>query len=300
MRESIKKTILFPCHPLNTKEVYPDFLNEYNVARLVGFDIMLIDLDKLDDDNEVVIRGLSEPQPSSLDIMRESYPIIYRGWMLSDDRYEHLYNFLKGNDYYLITPPENYNICHYFPYVYEFIEEHTPKAVWMTDLSELESKARSLGTDMIMKDFVKSDKGLEGINRINKKIFAAELKSMAEDFIIKRGKLFNKGIVLKEFVELKKYEGEVNEFRSFVISVGPLVNAIVTNRNSNIKGEVNTPPPEWIRDIADNIPSAFFTIDVAEKEDGSWIVIETGDGQVSGLSPGQNPIDIFNYLSVVY
>ena len=36
--------------------------------------------------------------------------------------------------------------------------------------------------------------------------------------------------------------------------------------------------------------SPFYTIDYAELEDGSWKIIEAGDGGVSGLSPGQDAV----------
>jgi len=34
--------------------------------------------------------------------------------------------------------------------------------------------------------------------------------------------------------------------------------------------------------------SIYYTIDYAELEDGSWKILEAGDGQVSGLSDGQD------------
>ena len=37
-----------------------------------------------------------------------------------------------------------------------------------------------------------------------------------------------------------------------------------------------------------NLPSCYYTIDYAELVDGTWKVIEAGDGSVSGLSEGQN------------
>lgn len=40
-----------------------------------------------------------------------------------------------------------------------------------------------------------------------------------------------------------------------------------------------------------------FTVDYAELEDGSWKIIEAGDGQVSGLAEYQ---DYDQYLRVLY
>lgn len=40
---------------------------------------------------------------------------------------------------------------------------------------------------------------------------------------------------------------------------------------------------KWIESIVARIRSSFVTIDLARKEDGTLIIMEIGDGQVSGL-----------------
>lgn len=37
----------------------------------------------------------------------------------------------------------------------------------------------------------------------------------------------------------------------------------------------------------DELRSNFYTVDFVVLENGRWMVMEVGDGQVSGLSPGQ-------------
>jgi len=54
-----------------------------------------------------------------------------------------------------------------------------------------------------------------------------------------------------------------------------------------------TPYIKTAEEVASQIDSNFFTIDIAEKEDGKWMIIETGDGQVSDTSPGQNCLDFY-------
>ena len=67
--------------------------------------------------------------------------------------------------------------------------------------------------------------------------------------------------------------------------------------NSNQKGPYVETPDSFLKDVVDNIAfeidSNFFTIDVAKKANGGWMIIETGDGQVSGLSPGQNCLEFY-------
>lgn len=50
-------------------------------------------------------------------------------------------------------------------------------------------------------------------------------------------------------------------------------------------------------DLARSIESNFFTMDIAKTIEGKWIVIELGDGQVSGL-PYNADLNIF-YLGIL-
>ena len=45
-----------------------------------------------------------------------------------------------------------------------------------------------------------------------------------------------------------------------------------------------------------NLASPFYTVDYAELEDGSWKIVEAGDGSVSGLSEGQDYEHFFRTL----
>ena len=46
--------------------------------------------------------------------------------------------------------------------------------------------------------------------------------------------------------------------------------------------------------------SSFYTVDYAEMEDGDWKIIESGDGQVSGLSDFQNAESFYRKLSLIF
>ncbi len=49
-----------------------------------------------------------------------------------------------------------------------------------------------------------------------------------------------------------------------------------------------TEPPMELLEKYRELNSPYYTVDYAELEDGAWKVIECGDGQVSGLSDGQD------------
>jgi hypothetical protein len=42
-------------------------------------------------------------------------------------------------------------------------------------------------------------------------------------------------------------------------------------------------PKDLFIDVAKNVKSNFFTMDIAQKTDGSWLIVELGDAQVAGL-----------------
>ena len=52
--------------------------------------------------------------------------------------------------------------------------------------------------------------------------------------------------------------------------------------------------PEIVRECAGRIPSPFFSVDIAVREDGEQRVVEIGDGQVSDLVGW--PVDAFSNL----
>lgn len=52
---------------------------------------------------------------------------------------------------------------------------------------------------------------------------------------------------------------------------------------SFLKNPIRYKEYKWIESVAAKVRSNFVTIDVARKEDGTLIIMELGDGQVSGL-----------------
>ena len=60
--------------------------------------------------------------------------------------------------------------------------------------------------------------------------------------------------------------------------------------------QVTAEPPKELIEKYQNLSSVFYTVDYAELEDGTWRVIEAGDGEVSGLSDGQDYEAFFRAL----
>ena len=217
--------------------------------------------------------------------------MIYRGWMIKPEYYQILQDFF-GTRYTLINSAEQYKKCHYFPEIYDIIKDFTPYSMWFDSLDTIKIKdiLSRFKDSFILKDYVKSEKGTN-LFKFSVNISDNEFVKILTEFKNKRGNLFNKGYVLKQFVELKKYSGITNEWRLYFLNR----KLISCSNNSNLENMVK-PDIKWLYPIINKIGSNLFTIDIAEKEDGSWIIIETGDGQVSGLSPNQNILEFYSKL----
>jgi len=266
--------ILFPSDYFNLKNVEPDYAAEYEaVSSIPEFKVVLFNYD-----------GLAASGP--IKVYPKDYhkgDCVYRGWMLTPEQYITLYNFLLDRNITLINTPEEYSACHLFPSVRGTIEQHTPKSLCFA-LGEAVDWALVNKTfnKFMIKDYVKSVKGTKFPAYFETPIEAAEMDKRIAEFIELRGSLFTGGIVLKEYVDFKKYGGATNEYRAFFLK-GQLLSLC---RNSNQPDTCKPVPLDFVNRF-DKLKSNYYTVDFGELPDGRWVVIETGDGQVSGLSPNQ-------------
>jgi len=277
--------ILFPCHELDNKKVDDFYIEEHHAAKLQGHDCFLFNHDEF-------VRGDFK---SNIPHMDDNSSLVLRSWVLNLYQYEELYKTLDELGYTLINTPEQYKNCHHFPESYDYTKEHTSKAIFIKewDADILQDISNFFGDkDFLMKDFVKSAKGVHGLFKMPTGITGEELFKKVEEFVEHRGKLFSEGLVFKEFVNLKQYGENVNEYRLFFYER----RMISSSQNSNVKESHSKPSIEtfdFVKEIAGEIDSNFFTIDIAEMDNGQWMIIETGDGQVSGLSPNQNCLEYY-------
>ena len=276
-------TILFPVSYFDFKKVDEQLQEEYNAAVESGmFDIIFFDYDKFI--GEGILKISNKPN--------ETTSTTYRGWMMKPSEYEKFYNELLNHNIKLITSPETYKNFHIFPNIYPSFKEDTAKTLIYNSGTEPNFDEIISTMDRFMiKDFVKSVKGTDFPKFFESSISKEEFDNWMKVFYKYRGELFTGGICVKEFLDLKKYDDRVNEFRVFYINNRPAT----ISRNSGQPHYVTTPPKALIEKYS-NLSSLFYTIDYAELEDGTWKVIEAGDGSVSGLSEGQDYNAFFRAL----
>lgn len=212
---------------------------------------------------------------------------IYRGWMMTPKQYQSFYSQLRDKyQIELLTSPKQYEQYHLFPNIYPELIEDTSKMLTFPLGTKVDiEKIRSQMSAFMIKDYVKSAKGTELPSRISSAISQQKLDEYLEIFYRYRGDLLTGGICIKEYVELKTFNGRHNEYRVFYAN-----GKAISIAESVANDEFTTQPPRELVEKYQHLPSPFYTVGYAVLADGSWIVIEAGDGQVSGLSDHQDRV----------
>ncbi len=135
----------------------------------------------------------------------------------------------------------------------------------------------------MVKDYVKSVKGTDFPRFFDQSITQESFDRWMETFYNYRGNLLTGGICIKEYVDLKYYGDRTNEYRVFYIN-----HEIASVFRNSGQGNYTPEPPRTLIEKYRNLESPYYTVDYAELNDSTWIIIEAGDGEVSGLSDNQN------------
>ena len=296
---NVEKTmrIIYCDSVLDRKIIDPDYEEEKKSALKAGFDFSLVSYEELTDGNiSSTLKYVKAPEKMT--------PGIYRGWMLTPDQYAVLYKGLLTKNIHLINNPTEYQHCHYLPDSYHKIKAKTPKSIWTTNYDE--ATIRKLisefgNSSIIVKDFVKSEKHYwEEACFIPDAADFDQVKSVVGAFLELRGSSLNKGLVFRKFEELefltehsKSGMPLTKEFRIFFAH-----KKIVKVFDYWDEGEYGDTRPELEEfiDIAREIESNFFTMDIAKKKNGGWIIMELGDGQVAGLPENADKDEFYGSL----
>ena len=274
------KTLLFPSSFFDRNQVDEDLKTEYNAAlQTKEFDILLFDYDAWFNNRKLKLSSIPEKETS----------VIYRGWMMTPEHYSAFYQQLRKQNISLVTTPEMYEEFHLFPHIYPKIKEDTPRILTVPLYQRIHIQdVLKTFSKFIVKDFVKSVKDSRFPKYFDTSFDQAQFDQYMKDFYQYRGDLLTKGICIKEYVDLKRYEKHTNEVRVFYFDQ----NIISVCQNSDQPENSPMPPVELIQKYQ-FLDSRFYTIDYAELKDGSWIIIETGDGSVSGIPPKQDPEEFY-------
>lgn len=294
--------LLFCCDPLEPKLPDSAFRRESTAARPAGFEVALIDFDCLVNEHDPVkavrrVAATSEPTLA-----------IYRGWMLKPEQYRQLFDALLSKGIRLVNDPVAYRHCHHLPDSYSKIEGCTPRSVWMPvqgkpSMHQILEMLSSFGsTPLIVKDFVESRKHeWEEACFIPSAADRAAVERVVGRFLELQDDDLNEGLVFREFVEFEHLTEHdrsgmplTKEFRLFFLN-GRLLFWSQYWDQGDYRGLM--PPIEQFVGIGRSVESRFFSMDVAKREDGDWMIVELGDGQVAGLPDNANVDEFYRSLA---
>jgi hypothetical protein len=270
---------LFCSDPLRGSRPDPQFAQEAALARASGARVALIDHDAL-------LAG--DAKAALAAVGRDSGPYWYRGWMIPPARYEDLERAVTARGGSLLTDARAYRTAHELPGWYETFTGLTPLSVWCDlpaggsrpDAAFWSALAAPLGPGPgIVKDFVKSRK-----HEWREACFipdlsdTARLASVAGRFVELQGSFLAGGVVLRA------YEPFVpgGEARVWWVDGEP----VLVTAHPDTPGRLPAPRLDAVADAVRRLDCRWVTTDLALREDGVWRVVETGDGQVSGMPAG--------------
>ncbi len=275
--------VLFPSDYFHADAVDEDLKKEYDAVRATGlFETALFGYDKWSNEGELLVRHAPERERLA----------VYRGWMMQPEVYEKFYHRLLDNNIRLVTQPKQYRLMHIFPNVYPLLRDDTARMERFPLHKPIDVERLKKDFDRFMvKDDVKSVKGTEFPAFFDQSVTQEEFDRWMEVFYKYRGELLTGGICIKEYLTLKKYGQRPNEYRIFVINH----EVASVSRNSG-QGDYTPLPPRDLIEKYRFLDSPYYTIDAAELDDGSWKILEAGDGSVSGLSDHQDYEQYFRAL----
>lgn len=279
VRDLMEVSFLFCSHPLDSKRVDADFEAEYQAAGL---------------DHACALFSYEDFSDGKLSLSGEKISglAIYRGWMMKPEMYRNFYACLEALGIILINTPEEYEKYHLLPGWYGEFATEAAESVWTSGNSVNDVMLLTKKLDdgsYIVKDYVKSRKhewyDACFIRNIRDQ---ANAKRVIGNFIERQDEDLVGGVVLRKFENLKKTGFHVQigmplseEYRVFIYAG----KVFTIDSYWDQSAEISFTEEEfaWIESIAARIKSSFVTVDLARKENGSLIIMEFGDGQVSGL-----------------
>jgi hypothetical protein len=143
--------LLFPADVLRPRRVDEHFAGEADAAREAGFPVALVD-------HDAAARGDSA---GAVARVPGDATAIYRGWMLSSDRYADFDAALAKRSVRLYTGAQQYRRGHELPGWYAGLSAFTPTSLWTTgsDRADFETVRVALGSGpAVLRDYSKSMK----------------------------------------------------------------------------------------------------------------------------------------------
>jgi hypothetical protein len=280
--------LIFCADPLTPSAPDPEYAAEVAAVVDAGGAYDLINFERLVHDGN--------PNTATRRVRAADAPelAVYRGWMLRPEAYAQLYDALQAKGLRLINTPDAYRHCHYLPESYPIIRDVTPRTVWLLydenySIERVMNLLAPFGDQpVILKDYVKSRKHewheacyIPQANDRN------AVERVVNRFVELQADDLNEGLVFREYVAFQPIGSHAQsgmpltmEFRCFVLDGAVLSTSAYWDEGEYAE---RMPPSDLFADVLTQVQSRFFTLDIAQRTDGAWMIVELGDAQVAGL-----------------
>ncbi|WP_027483490.1 ATP-grasp domain-containing protein [Deinococcus pimensis] len=280
--------LLYPAEPFAGRVPDEAYALELAEAERHGLKAALVDFEELDGGNTPrALRWVPRADVGGV--------AVYRGWMMRPETYDALHDALRERGWTLVNTPEQYRHTHHLPLSYDLIADVTPRTVWVpaatpseVNRAAVREALASFGPHpVIVKDYVKSRKHEWAEACFIPDASDDDAMRVVETFLARQAEQFQGGLVLRAFERFAALATHsrsgmplTREYRLFVLD-----GRVVTSDAYWEEGEYGNEevPLAQFDAVARRVRSRFFTMDVAQREDGAWRVVELGDGQVAGL-----------------
>jgi ATP-grasp domain, R2K clade family 3 len=263
---------LFPSSMLNPRTVDEHFESQADAVDVYA----LVDMDALMSQNgDVAFRRLQNI----------TEPIVYRGWMLSENEYGALEFALGQRGITLVTQTADYLKAHHLPGWIKTFEDLSPRSVIIPCGDEknashvVRSSSLADSGSYIVKDFVKSLKHDWETACFSPNIDT--LDDIVSNFLDQRGEALAGNVIVREFEDFTGPESRV-----WWVNGEPV---LVTRHPDD--PELTVLPSLDLADIVCAVSALrcpFVTTDIIQHRDGRLRVVEVGDGQVSDFPSGES------------
>jgi len=287
--------LLFPAEPYAGRVPDAAYEAELQAAQELGLPSGLLDFEALLEGNlNRALRWVPQSDAPRL--------AVYRGWMLRPEQYAELYEGLQEHGWHLINSPAQYIHTHHLPQSFSLISPLSPRTVWLAastpediDWAGVQAMLETFGTGpLVVKDYVKSRKH-EWAQAcfIPDAAVTEQAMQVIETFVARQGSEFQGGLVLRAFESFGQLSPHsksgmplTREYRLFFLD-----SEVVATSEYWEEGDYSgqSAPLDLFRPTGQRVQSRLFTMDVAQRTDGEWRVVELGDGQVAGLPERMAP-----------
>lgn len=261
--------LLVPSDPLRSRRADEHFAAEAAAASALGCGVALVDHDALSEPGGAGQAAARVPEGGGA--------AVYRGWMLASGQYAALADAVTARGVTLRTSPARYRRAHELPGWYPALAPVTPAAAWTQGDGEEEfrSACARLGPGpAVLRDYVKSMKHYwheaayvpDAADRAAAWKIAARFRELREDE-------FAGGFVLRRFEQLTSAEART-------WWAGGTCRLVTAHPGTpgDLPPDIDLAP---FTPLIGSLALPFAIVDLALRADGTWRVIELGDGQVS-------------------